>query len=153
MKQLNFMILLLITVFLFGGCITNKPIIFDETLSTDDVTTVYWCGTGNYVHPISYNGINVDWNIGSTGYYPIVIPAGQTTFELEGYTAYRMTNPITRLSYTTTWNYTGLSFSYNFAKGESYTVYFEGGSLTIHSGKSFSEDTLLQRIDIDWNSR
>jgi hypothetical protein len=147
MKYVNFTIFLFVIIFVFGGCLTNKPVVFDENLPATEATTVYWCGTGNFVHPVTYNGVTVNWNIGSMGFYPIIIPAGETTFELEGYTA-SGGGYITYKYY-----YTGISFSYNFAKGEEYTVYFIGRSLTIHSGKSYSNDTILKKVEIDWESR
>ena len=153
MRQHFFSILLFAIAFFIGGCVTHKPIIFDETLSDTEITTIYWCGTENCVHPISYNGIKVDWKIGSMGYYPIKIPAGKTTFELEGFTESRSINAISGSSSTTTWDYTGKNISYNFAKGETYTVYFIKGSLTIHSGKSISSETILEKIEIDWKYR
>ena len=148
MKQSSFIIFLFAIAFVLGGCITHAPIVFDETLSDADVATIYWCGTGNDVRPIAYNGINVDWDIGSTGFYPIIIPGGETTFELEGETFSRVGNS------RFTWNYTGISFSYNFEKGESYTVYFEQDNLSIYSGeKSIAKDALLKKVDIDWKSK
>jgi hypothetical protein len=153
LKRQFFSIFLIAVVFILGGCGTHKPVIFDETLPETETATIYWCGTGNYVRPAAYNGIKVDWytdfvSTASWGYYPIIIPAGESTFELEGYTAQGGGS-----WGSTKWNYTGINFSYNFVKGQVYTVYFIGGNLTIHSGKSLSNDTILEKIQIDWSQR
>jgi hypothetical protein len=147
-------IALFFSLLLLAGCITHKPIIWDETLAENGMTTIYWCGTGNYVHPVSYNGIAVDWKISSFGYNVIKIPGGITTFELGGYTTRVQKNAITGDGVITAWVYTGITFNYNFENGKEYSVYFQNDRMGIYSGKiksPISKETLLREFIFDFN--
>ena len=148
MKKTITSILLSLVLFSLSGCVTHKPIVWDELLAEKDITTIYWGGTGNYVHPASYNGIEVNWDISSFGYNVIKIPGGITTFELKGYTASTMTTPYAK--YIWRWNYDGNYFTYNFENEKEYTVYFVEGKMTIHSGKSISKKDILEEFTFGW---
>ena len=144
-------LLFLFFVLLLIGC-TNKVMVFDTSLPDEETVIIYWVGTESSVHPVTYNGISVDWNIGSWGFYPLKLPAGNSVFELDGYTQSGSVDAITGSSFSIRYNWRGLHFSYFFEKGQEYTVHFQGRRMSIHRGKSGSKNTLIYEYLPDWTS-
>ena len=134
MKKIVFTVLLfLFFEVLFVSC-TSAPIIFDKSLSDEDTATIYW--VNNNVYPISYNGINIKWQLKMFDWNPIKIPAGNATFVIKGKSGDR----------DFLWFWDEYSFSYNFEKGKEYTIYIPAGSVQIHSGKSQSNSDIIERF-------
>jgi len=151
MNKKYFFVLFLGAFFLFTAC-TNKVIVFDESLPDTETATIYW--DGGDVRPVSFNGINVDWETGR-GTATIKIPAGNTIFEVAGKTGNRNTtyfgfNGIYFVNNPVEFNWEGFSFSYKFEKGKEYTVYVVTKRISIHTGKSSSEEDLIATFSPDW---
>ncbi|MDR1373396.1 MAG: hypothetical protein LBJ24_00325 [Treponema sp.] len=138
MEQINFLFLALVVVFLATCVTTHEPIVWDKTIPKEKTTTIYWVFYGGDVKPVVYNGVPVDWNIRS-GYNVLKLPYGNITFELKGTTR--------GASYI--YHYNGAGFSYTFEEGKEYTVYALNNFVKIHTGKSYSKDTLIETIIFD----
>jgi len=139
MNKKYFFVLFLGAFFLFTAC-TNKVIVFDESLPDTETATLYWAGAASTVRPVTYNGISVDWGITGWGYTTIKIPAGNATFEVTGRTGDRSVN----------WTWDGFTFTYNFLKGNEYTIFVAGGRISIHTGKSYSEGDIIATFNPGW---
>jgi hypothetical protein len=153
MKHIFLAVLSLVIVLVFAGCVTttHPPIFFDETLPDTETVTIYWAGTDSWnglkndVHPITYNGTDVNWEITPSGFTPIIIPAGEATFDLEGTTS--VWSSTTTMYSTTTWTYTGHSISYDFAAGKTYTIRFRKDKVSVHRGQSIDPKTIIKFLD------
>jgi len=121
---------------------TGEPIVFDETLPDEAMVTIHWAG--NYVRPVAYNGISVDWRLRSTN-TPIRIPAGNTTFEIAG------SSVVLGGTFRQSWNWEGFYFSFYFERGRSYTITIPAGSVDIHEGLSVARRTLITSFSPEWN--
>ncbi|GHU90451.1 hypothetical protein FACS189476_10550 [Spirochaetia bacterium] len=126
--------------------VSKNPIIWDDALPESDVATLYWGTYGGNVHPVVYNGVNVDWKTPQFSWSVFKIPAGDATFELAG-----------SLTWAGSYNYRyiGISFTHSFEGGKEYTVLFDGGHISIYGeepgGTVPPEENLIQKITPKWN--
>ncbi|MCL2067325.1 MAG: hypothetical protein FWG99_07660 [Treponema sp.] len=146
MKKLSFICFVLWAVTICG-CVTHPAIVWNESLPDEEMVTIYWITAG--VNPVSYNGINIDWNLKKTGWNPIKIPEGVVTFELKG--KQYDSGP----GYRYVYNWDGISFSFNFEKGREYTVSPLYATINVYDGKSngMGKKNLIEAIRPEWERK
>jgi len=124
MKKSFLKILPILVFLIFLVSCATQPVIFDETLSSDEVAIIYFKSTVNITE---YNGIAVNWKPSLFGNLFISIPGGDTQFILNGESGtYNM--GVT--------SYRNIPFNYNFENGKEYTVNINQNLINVFNGKS-----------------